>query len=189
VHKMLGDSMSESKQRPPREFSIQNPDAPMGTWTKRTAYDDEVNPSIKEEITVREVLVEPDQTFEERLKHKFSDRNYQSCLTEQGMNTAQVVYPHGFKDGYEEAREQAQREIKCGLCLLNKPCNFEYCPNDTVLAGDFNAMVALKNAEIARLREALNKARMRLESTICKCELYRNRQTLKVLKEALKHDK
>lgn len=48
---------------------------------------------------------------------------------------------------FAHARRAQAAESKCGLCLPDKPCNHERCPNDTVLAADYNAKVA----EIERL--------------------------------------
>lgn len=30
---------------------------------------------------------------------------------------------------------------KCGLCMPEKPCLHEFCPEDTVLSGEYNALL------------------------------------------------
>ena len=56
----------------------------------------------------------------------------------------------GAEAGFELATQGKAADIsQCGLCLPEKPCNQERCPNDTVLAADYNKL-------LLRLREVEN---------------------------------
>jgi len=55
-------------------------------------------------------------------------------------------------------RDQLKAELervtgnKCGLCTSEKKCGFEMCPNDTVLAGEYNRLRAENQVLLKRLR-------------------------------------
>lgn len=87
----------------------------------------------------------------------------------------------------ENAALKARLKNNCGLCVEGKPCNQERCPNDTVLAADYNALKAecdtirATNAGLIKLRE------MDAESFTTWVEKYDSlRSRMEALESALK---
>lgn len=65
-----------------------------------------------------------------------------------------------FNEGYWGNAHQSflagrnRTKNKCGFCIQGKPCNYDRCPNDTVLAADYNALSErIKKLEVALSRD------------------------------------
>ena len=52
-----------------------------------------------------------DELIRSELHKAFDNRDYTIKLTEQGMNTAQIIYPEGFKDGFNRCLELKNKEF------------------------------------------------------------------------------